>query len=99
MDRRTACNGKVAFTDGELRGVLKDITKEILIDEWSVGDYHCEFELPDNVDGEHANVTYGNGVLVTIPISNETYPGRLTLQTVGRRTGNIWGTPGMDWND
>jgi len=78
---------------GALRGVLKD-AKEVLIDEWSVGDYHRELRLPDAVDGEHANVTYGNGVLVVaMPISDMMYPGRLTLQTVGpahgEHVGNI----------
>src|SRR5947209_20159241 len=54
---------------GALRALLKDV-KELLIDEWSVGDYHREMALPDAVDGEHANVTYGNGVLVVaLPIS------------------------------
>jgi HSP20 family protein len=48
---------------GEVRGMLKDI-KELLIDEWSVGEYHRELELPEPVDGSQANATYGNGVLV-----------------------------------
>jgi HSP20 family protein len=84
----------VLILHGALRGVLKDITKELLMDEWSVGDYHRELKLPDTVDGEHANVTYGNGVLVVaMPTSDETYPGRLTLQTVspahGEHMGNV----------
>jgi len=79
---------------GALRGVLKD-AKEVLIDEWSVGDYHRELRLPDAVDGEHANVTYGNGVLVVaMPISDMMYPGRLTLQTVGPAHGEHVGNIG-----
>ncbi len=79
---------------GALRGVLKDV-KELLIDEWSVGEYHREIELPDAVDGEHANVTYGNGVLVmAMPISETTYPGRLTLETVGPAHGEHLGNMG-----
>jgi len=41
----------VLILHGALRGVLKDISKELLMDEWSVGDYHRELELPDTVDG------------------------------------------------
>ncbi|HEX6477701.1 MAG TPA: Hsp20/alpha crystallin family protein [Ktedonobacteraceae bacterium] len=79
---------------GALRGVLKD-AKEVLIDEWSVGDYHRELGLPDTVDGEHANVTYGNGVLVVaMPISDEMIPGRLTLETVGPAHGEHVGNIG-----
>lgn len=84
----------VLIIHGALRGLLKD-TKELLTDEWSVGDYHRELELPDSVDGEHANVTYGNGVLVVaMPISDQTYPGRLTLQTVGPAHGEHMGNTG-----
>lgn len=85
---------RMLIIHGALRGVLKD-TKELLADEWSVGDYHRELELPNSVDGEHANVTYGNGVLVVaMPISDKTYPGRLTLQTVGPAHGEHMGNTG-----
>src|SRR5438067_7790073 len=47
----------------DLRGTLKE-AKEVLLHEWSVGGYHRELSLSEPVDGEHANVTYGNGVLV-----------------------------------
>ena len=82
------------FLHGALRGLLKD-AKEVLIDEWSVGDYHREVGLPDTVDGEHANVTYGNGVLVVaMPISDEMIPGRLTLEAVGPAHGEHVGNIG-----
>lgn len=82
---------------GELRAMLKGI-KELLIDEWSVGIYHRELELADAVNGEMANVTYGNGVLmVTLPISEQTLPARLTLPRVapsrGKRKGNAGHPP------
>ena len=84
----------VLIMHGALRGLLKDV-KELLIDEWSVGEYLRELELPDAVDGEHANVTYGNGVLVVaMPISDMTSPGRLTLQTVGPAHGEHVGNIG-----
>ena len=79
---------------GELRGLLKDI-KEVLLDEWSVGSYYRELALPNAVDGEQANVTYGNGVLVVaLPISNGTRPARLTLDTVGPAHGERAGNAG-----
>jgi len=82
---------------GNLRGMLKEV-KELLLDEWSVGVYHREFELPVAVDAACANVTYGNGVLtVTLPISKQTNPARLTLvrqaPTRGQRRGNAGRPP------
>jgi HSP20 family protein len=78
---------------GELRGLLKDI-KELLVDEWSAGYYQREISLPNSVDGEHANVNYGNGVLVvTLPISQQNVPAVLTLAKTGaargERVGNV----------
>jgi HSP20 family protein len=83
--------------DGELRGMLKDV-KELLLDEWSVGFYHRELELPAPVRGESANVTYGNGVVtVALPISDHTIPSRLTLERItpthGERKGNAGHPP------
>ena len=66
--------------EGELRGKLKDI-KELLIDEWSIGGYHRDLELPNPVDGQKANVTYGNGVIViSLPISDKTVAAALQLE-------------------
>jgi HSP20 family protein len=77
---------------GDIRGLLKDV-KELLIDEWSVGSYYREVPLPNSVDGEHANVTYGNGVLVVnLPISEKTVTATLVLDKTGiahgERVGN-----------
>jgi HSP20 family protein len=85
--------------DGRLRGMLKGV-KDLLIDEWSVGDYHRELPLPDAVDGPSANLTYGNGVLVVaMLIGKQTRPARLALTTVepgrGMRLGNA-GRPETD---
>ncbi len=78
----------------ELRGALKDI-KELLLDEWSVGGYYRELELPDAVDGVHANVTYGNGVLVVVlPISQQTVPATLTLEKTAKDFGEYVGNSG-----
>jgi len=82
---------------GELRAMLKDV-KELLLDEWSVGIYHRDLELPAPVNGESANVTYGNGVVtVALPISEHIVPTRLTLERIapthGERKGNAGHPP------
>ncbi len=82
---------------GELRAMLKDV-KELLLDEWSVGIYHRDLELPAPVNGESANVTYGNGVVtVALPISEHIVPARLTLERIapthGERKGNAGHPP------
>jgi len=79
---------------GEVRGLLKD-AKELLLDEWSVGAYYRDLPLPDAVDGKHANVTYGNGVLVVaLPLNSRTYPAHLTLEKVGPAHGERMGKAG-----
>lgn len=79
---------------GELRGMLKDL-KELLTDEWSVGGYYRELTLPNPVDGEHANVTYRNGVLViNLPISEQTVPATLAMEKVGTDHGERIGNAG-----
>ncbi len=77
---------------GDQRALLKEV-KELLVDEWSVGVYHRELVLPVPVNAMCANVTYGNGVLmVALPIGDQTFPARLTLERVtpthGQHKGN-----------
>jgi HSP20 family protein len=80
--------------NGEVRGLLKDV-KELLVDEWSVGAYYRELTLPDAVDGERANVNYGNGVLVVaFPLSQRTVPAHLTLDITGPARGERAGNAG-----
>ena len=79
---------------GDLRGLLKDI-KELLVDEWSIGGYLREYDLPDAVDAEHANLSYGNGVLViTFPLAATTIPATLSMQHVGVDRGERMGHSG-----
>ncbi|HEY4034611.1 MAG TPA: Hsp20/alpha crystallin family protein [Ktedonobacteraceae bacterium] len=79
---------------GEVRGMLKDI-KELLVDEWSVGEYHRELELPEPVDGSLANVTYGNGVLVvSLPRSAHSTTAVLRLEKIGLDRGERVGSAG-----
>lgn len=79
---------------GELRGLLKG-DKEVLADEWNPGPYHREITLPAAVDGELANVTYGNGVLVVaLPVVEQTRPARLVLEEIGLAQGQRVGNAG-----
>jgi len=77
-----------------MRGLLKEV-KELLVDEWSVGPYHRELDLPVAVDAARANVTYGNGVLlVTLPISTRTVSARITLERITPTHGEHQGNAG-----
>src|SRR5437588_5961552 len=79
---------------GEVRGMLKDI-KQLLVDEWSVGEYHRELELPEPVDGSGANATYGNGVLVvSLPRSAYSMAAVLKLEKIGVDRGERVGLAG-----
>ncbi len=79
---------------GEIRGVLKDI-KEVLVDEWNAGGYYREIVLPNAVDGTHANVTYGNGVVVVVlPLSEKTAIADITVPKVGIDRGGRVGHTG-----
>jgi len=79
---------------GKIRGMLKDI-KELLIDEWSVGEYHRQLELPEPVNGSLANATYGNGVLVvSLPRSAYSTAAVLRLEKVGLDRGEHIGLAG-----
>ncbi len=77
---------------GNMRGMLKNI-KDLLLDEWSVGSYYRKIALSTPVNGQRANVSYGNGVLtVALPISEQPEPALLTPDRVsdthGQRKGH-----------
>jgi HSP20 family protein len=78
-----------------LRGLLKG-DKQVLADEWNPGPYDREVSLPAPVNGEMANVTYGNGVLVVVlPVTEgPVHPARLTLTTTGHGHGERAGNAG-----
>jgi HSP20 family protein len=79
---------------GELRGALKGV-KDLLVDEWNVGEYRRTLDLPAPVDGETANVSYGNGVLVVaLVISDVVRPARLTMTSTGLDHGSHAGHAG-----
>jgi HSP20 family protein len=48
---------------GQPRGPCRQ-TRNLVLDEWAIGPYYREVELPESVNGGLANATYGNGVLV-----------------------------------
>jgi HSP20 family protein len=86
-------NGQLVL-HGEFRGALTG-QKEVLLEEWSAGAYHRELDLPVAVDGELANVTYGNGVLVVVlPVAEQLRPARLTLQEISPTRGERVGSAG-----
>jgi HSP20 family protein len=93
IDVEVMAEGRLVLR-GKERGAFKG-DKEVLLDEWRVGGYHRELELPAPVDAELGNLTYGNGVLVVaLPIAARTRPGRLTLEGVGRAWGERVGHAG-----
>jgi len=79
---------------GNVRGMLKD-KKELLLDEWSVGTYYRELNLPNAVNGPLANLSYGNGIIVvTLPISTQVVSASLTMEKVGVDRGQRIGNAG-----
>lgn len=81
---------------GELRGQLKEHDgKERFLDEWLIGGYAREVDLPVPIDAVCANISYGNGVLVlAFPCSEHTTPARLTLERVAPAHGQHKGNAG-----
>jgi HSP20 family protein len=81
---------------GELRGQLKAHDgKERFLDEWSIGGYTREVDLPIPINAICANASYGNGVLVLVfPCSEYTTPARLTLERVAPARGQHKGNAG-----
>jgi HSP20 family protein len=89
-------SGPSVTLHGDLRGTLKD-EKDVLLDEWTPGPYHRELALPNEVDGELANVTYNNGVLVVVlPVAEHTRTAQLRLDEVSPTHGERIGHSGRD---
>lgn len=77
---------------GDARGAFKD-QKIVHSDEWDAGPYIREVPLPTPVDGESANVTYHNGVIVVaLPVVQQTRAATLRLERIssdyGERVGH-----------
>jgi HSP20 family protein len=70
----------------DVRG--EDAAQKYLCREWSYGPYRRSIELRTPVDGERANVTYGNGVLtIVLPKSQQQKDADLEVPKVGRARG------------
>ena len=77
------------------KGKVVEEQREMLRDEWTVGSYHREIELPNPVDGKLATATYGNGVLVvSLPLAKKAKPAQFNLATVGMSRGEHVGSVG-----
>ena len=65
-------SGEKISIQGEERGPGQH-GRDVIVDEWAIGPYYREVELPEPVDGPLTNATYGNGVLIlSMPKSKET---------------------------
>src|SRR6516164_9566688 len=62
-DIAVVIEGDRVTIDGTYRGSRHD-QPDVLISEWTMGPYHRDIILPQLVNGELTNATYGNGVLV-----------------------------------
>jgi HSP20 family protein len=95
-DIHVTIDGKHVTIDGKERGPRQH-RLDLLRAEWTIGPYHCEIDLPEEVDGALANATYGNGVLVlTIPKARpaaEPTKAEFTLEAIrpacGERVGHV----------
>ena len=79
---------------GRMRGPIEP-DGELLLDEWREGTYERDLKLPAPVDGELANVTYSNGVLVVaLPIATSVRAATLRMTSVGSAHGERVGSHG-----
>lgn len=74
--------------------------REMIIEEWAIGPYFREVKLPEFVDAELTNATYGNGILVlSMPKCKHTQPdthASFRLHPVDSTRGERIGHAGMD---
>jgi HSP20 family protein len=63
QDITVTVSGNDVVIHGAQRGPHQDDV-DVIMAEWTIGPYVRELTLPEPVDGELANATYGNGVLV-----------------------------------
>ena len=92
---RVTGNGTLELR-GKQRGPRQD-GMDLLMEEWSVGPYERTLPLPCAVDGELADVTYGNGVLVVaLPKAVQMRPAELNLEAIGLARGQRVGSRGRD---
>lgn len=86
--------GSALTIAGRMRGPHQQ-DRDYLVHEWTYGPYRRSIELPFAVDGERANATLGNGVLVvSLPQSPTATPHRIQLKQVGTVRGESQGHSG-----
>ena len=67
-------HGDTVSIQGDERGPGQR-DREMIIEEWAIGPYFREVKLPETVDAELTNATYGNGILVlSMPKCKHTQP-------------------------
>lgn len=82
---------------GLLRGGRQERRPGYLQQEWLVGPYRRELELPEPVDATKANATYDNGVLVVMfPLTSRPVSGSITMAKVGTARGRCRRHVGQD---
>jgi HSP20 family protein len=89
--------GDKVTISGSYRGSRQD-KEDVLMAEWTVGPYAREIVLPQPVNGELTNATYGNGVLVlAMPkMEEENNPVEFQIQVVQSTLGQRIGHTGSD---
>ena len=85
---------KTIILHSTVRGIMGS-DKQVLRQEWSIGEYHRELRLPFTVDTERVNVTYDNGVLtVSMPKGPEMTPREIRVKKVKGQHGQTRGHSG-----
>jgi HSP20 family protein len=86
--------GSTVTVRSELRGP-DQANREYLIHEWTYGPYERTVELPVEVNGEHANASHGNGVLVvSLPKGHAGSPAHVPLHQTTSSEANRRGHSG-----
>ncbi len=79
-DISIAIAGNTVHIRGEERGPGQR-RRNVIVDEWTIGPYEREVELPQAVDGPLTNATYGNGVLVlSMPKATKDQPSETSFR-------------------
>ena len=75
--------------------------KDLIVEEWTIGPYFREVELPHAVNGSLTNATFGNGILtLAMPKTGDENRSTVTfqLQAIGEARGERIGHKGVAIN-
>lgn len=93
-DIEVTVSGSTLTIRAELRGPGQE-RRQYVRREWSYGPYFRRFELPSKVDAEHANASFGNGILtLTLPKAQTAQVWRIELRETGAAQGHHQGHSG-----